>query len=241
MASHYRESPLPEADFVVECRWEQRVDVSSGGHVQRVLPDGCADVVVIDGDRAHVVGPTSEVALPRLAPGSVVVGLRVRSEAIRAVFELPAHELRDRSVPLDDVLGTSRSRRVVAALLEPAAVGDTWLVRWLSGAHVDGRAAAAVGQLRESPGADVASVAEQVGLSCRQLRRVVEYETGLGPKTLQRIGRLQRFLRLAESGGGSGLAQWAAMAGYSDQAHLSRDVHELSATTPARLLAERLG
>jgi AraC-like DNA-binding protein len=91
-----------------------------------------------------------------------------------------------------------------------------------------------------------------VGLSCRQLRRVVENETGLGPKTLQRIGRLQRFLRLAESGGGGGLdggggglagggglSRWAARAGYADQAHLSRDVHDLAATTPARLLAER--
>ncbi|MDQ1420367.1 MAG: hypothetical protein QOJ52_2329, partial [Acidimicrobiaceae bacterium] len=82
-------------------------------------------------------------------------------------------------------------------------------------------------------------------LSCRQLRRVVENETGLGPKTLQRIGRLQRFLRLAESGGGGGLdgggglSRWAARAGYADQAHLSRDVHDLAATTPARLLAER--
>ncbi|MDQ1399277.1 MAG: hypothetical protein QOK20_1209 [Acidimicrobiaceae bacterium] len=259
MTSVYREWPLTGASRVVDCRWEQRVDGEGAGRVQRVLPDGCADVVIVDGVRAHVVGPTSEVALPHLAPGAVVVGLRVRTEAIRAVFGLPAIELRGQSVSVDEVLGSGLARRVVEALLEPGPAGDRWLIRWLSGAgeSVDGRAAAAVGQLRERRGSDVASVAEQVGLSCRQLRRVVENETGLGPKTLQRIGRLQRFLRLAESGGGGldggggdvagggglvgggGLSRWAAGAGYADQAHLSRDVHDLAATTPARLLAER--
>ncbi|MDQ1394090.1 MAG: hypothetical protein QOF30_3067 [Acidimicrobiaceae bacterium] len=241
MTSVYREWPLREAGRVIDCRWEQRVDARRGGYVQRVLPDGCADVVVLDGDRGVVVGPTSVVALPRLAPGSIVVGLRVRTEAIRAVFGLPAIVLRDQSVALDEVLGSAVARRVAAALLEPGAAADAWLVGWLSGARLDRRAAAAVGRLRESPAADVASVAQQVGLSCRQLRRVVEHETGLGPKTLQRIGRMQRFLRLAEgAAGATGLAGWAAMAGYADQAHLSKDVHDLSGTTPARLLAERL-
>ena len=246
MTSVYREQPLTGAGRVIECRWEQRVDALGAGRVQRVLPDGCADVVIVDGVRAHVVGPTSQVARPHLAPGVVVVGLRVRTEAIRAVFGLPALELRGQSVAVDEVLGSGLARRVVEALLEPGPAGDRWLIRWLSdaGESVDGRAAAAVGQLRGRLGADVASVAEQVGLSCRQLRRVVENETGLGPKTLQRIGRMQRFLRLAESGGGlsggsGGLSQWAALAGYADQAHLSRDVHDLAATTPARLLAER--
>jgi AraC-like DNA-binding protein len=259
MTSVYEEWPLTGASRVIDCRWEQRVDGEGAGRVQRVLPDGCADVVIVDRLHAHVVGPTAEVALPHLAPGAVVVGLRVRTEAIRAVFGLPAMELRDQIVAVDEVLGSGPGRRVAEALLEPGSAGDRWLVRWLSGAgeSVDGRAAAAVGQLRERPGSDVASVAEQVGLSCRQLRRVVENETGLGPKTLQRIGRLQRFLRLAESGdgglaggglaesgdgglvGGGGLSRWAAIAGYADQAHLSRDVHDLAATTPARLLAER--
>jgi hypothetical protein len=69
----------------------------------------------------------------------------------------------------------------------------------------------------------------------------------LGPKTVQRIGRLQRFLQLVDGGAtavgtsGSPLAEWAVMAGYADQAHLSKDITDLAATTPARLIAERVG
>lgn len=261
MTSEYREWSWPGAGGVVACRWEQRVSGEGAGHVQRVLPDGCADVIVIDGRHALVVGPTAEPALPELAPETAVRGLRIRTEAIRAVFGVPGSELRDRSLPLEDVFGLPAARHLVDALLEPAVGGEDWLRRWLSdsGTRVDGRVSAAVGQLQRSRSVDVASVAAVVGLSCRQLRRVVEAETGLGPKTLQRIGRLQRFLRLTDAAapgarapgapgpgapsaapGGTRLAEWAAMAGYADQAHLAKDVTELAATTPARLVAERL-
>jgi methylphosphotriester-DNA--protein-cysteine methyltransferase len=52
------------------------------------------------------------------------------------------------------------------------------------------------------------------------------------------VRRFQRFLRRAETG--ASLASAAADAGYSDQAHMSRDVRGLSGLTPARLIAERI-
>jgi AraC-like DNA-binding protein len=254
VASEYREWPVAGADRVVVCRWEQRIDGQVRGYVQRVVPDGCADVIVIDDGRAVVVGPTAEASLPELAPNSTVVGLRMRTEAIRAVFGVPGYELRDRGVPLDAVVGPSLARCLFDALVEPEAVGDDWLRPWLveRGSRVDGRTAAAVGQLQGSGTVDVATVAETVGLSCRQLRRVVEAETGLGPKTVQRIGRLQRFLQLVDGAAtlarapavgisGSPLAEWAVITGYADQAHLTKDITNLAGITPARLIAERVG
>jgi AraC-like DNA-binding protein len=59
--------------------------------------------------------------------------------------------------------------------------------------------------------------------------------------------RLQRFLRLAERDGDD-LARLAAEAGYSDQAHLTRDCRELCGLPAGALLSagavpagERLG
>ena len=86
----------------------------------------------------------------------------------------------------------------------------------------------------------MADVAERVGLSTRQLRRALLAEVGLGPKTFQRIGRLQRFLALARSGRADGLAELAAHSGYADQPHLSREARALSGLTPVELLAEQL-
>jgi transcriptional regulator GlxA family with amidase domain len=66
-------------------------------------------------------------------------------------------------------------------------------------------------------------------LSARQLRRLIQRETGLGPKQLQRTERFHSaFGALTEAPGtrrtaGKGLAAVAAAAGYADQAHFCRD------------------
>ena len=240
MTSRYREWAVPGTGNVVACRWQQRVDRGGAAHLQRVVPDGCADVLVAE--RVVVVGPSGQVALPELAPGTTVLGLRLRPAAIGAVFGLPACELRDRNVPLDDVVGPARAGQLAEALLEAGGAGSAAIGRWLSGVQVDVRLAAAVRGLLGGVD-DVATVATAVGLSGRQLRRVLLADVGLGPKTLQRIGRFQRFLRLADRAAARGeqtaLARWAAEAGYADQSHLTKDVTELAATTPARLVAER--
>ena len=62
---------------------------------------------------------------------------------------------------------------------------------------------------------------------------------GLGPKALQRVARLHRFLALAERPGARQLAVAAVEAGYADQSHLTREVRALSGLPPAALLAER--
>ncbi len=82
----------------------------------------------------------------------------------------------------------------------------------------------------------VAEVARRVYVSERQLQRRFVDRVGYGPKTLQRVLRFRRFLANAESTPGLDLAGLAASAGYSDQAHLTRECNDLAGTTPAQLL-----
>jgi AraC-like DNA-binding protein len=98
-----------------------------------------------------------------------------------------------------------------------------------------------VGQLLlRDPSARTGDVAEEVGLSVRQLRRRCHAAAGYGPKTLQRVLRFQRFVRhLDASSGACDLASAAAEAGYADQAHLTRECAALSGLTPAALARVR--
>ena len=90
------------------------------------------------------------------------------------------------------------------------------------------------------PAIRVEQVADEVGLSMRQLRRRFHVAVGYGPKTLQRVYRFQRFVRRLDATGGScDLALAAAEAGYADQSHLTRDCVELSGLTPAALACLR--
>jgi AraC-like DNA-binding protein len=58
------------------------------------------------------------------------------------------------------------------------------------------------------------------------------------PKTLDRILRFQRFLGLARQSAEPRLADLAFEAGYSDQAHLTREVRRLSGFSPATVLRQ---
>src|SRR5262249_6109587 len=103
----------------------------------------------------------------------------------------------------------------------------------------DPRVSTAAQLLWRRPHAEVAEVADAVGWSTRQLRRALPAEVGLGPKTLQRVGRLQRFLALVRTGRYPGLAELAFAAGDADQPHLSREARALSGLTPAHLVTHQ--
>ncbi|MFC7330592.1 DUF6597 domain-containing transcriptional factor [Marinactinospora rubrisoli] len=225
---------------VARCFWEQRIGPGESSYPQRVLPDGCADVLVAPSGHAFVVGTATGATVAYGAPGSVVRGLRLRPSGVRAVLGVPAAELRDRKVPLDAVLGSPLAREAADAVLAAGTRRSRRVTAWLSDAMPKPRVAAACRWLWCSSEVDVADVAVDVSLSARQLRRVLRDEVGLGPKTFQRVGRLHRFLTIAERAGEPwALVESALAAGYSDQAHLGREIQELAGTTPLRLLRER--
>lgn len=82
---------------------------------------------------------------------------------------------------------------------------------------------------RIADGWSVAALAAETGWSERHLLRRSREWFGDGPTVLRRVLRLQRALDAA--GSGRPLAQVACDVGYSDQAHLGRDVRALTGTT----------
>jgi transcriptional regulator GlxA family with amidase domain len=93
-----------------------------------------------------------------------------------------------------------------------------------------------VAALLRDPAARTEDIAAQTGLSERQLRRRVHAAAGYGPKTLQRVLRFQRFVRLLDAAPDlPDLAAAAFGTGHADQAHLTRECRALSGHTPAAL------
>lgn len=189
----------------------------------RVLPDGCADVIVGCGG-AVAVGLADAAVVHRLAAGSSCRGLRLRPEAVANFFGVPAHELRNKEIPLDDAVGARRAQHVMATVLH-GAPDDSLQV------HPPAEVANA---LRLLPMNSVDETAHALGLSSRHLRRLLLEHTGLGPKEHQRIRRLRRFLD-----DDSQLADAAVAAGYADQSHLTREVTRLCGLPPGALREAR--
>lgn len=219
----YREwAPPPGWRAVVACLWEQQVATDRD---HRVVPDGCADIIV--GPRgAAAVGLADGPTFHRLSAGSWCRGLRLRAEAVSTFFRVPAGELRNVDVALDDVVGTRRARALADTVLDGAPDPALELAP-------PERVQCAVRLLASMP---VDGAADELGMSSRQLRRLVLAHTGVGPKMYQRVVRMRRFL---DDPVARPLAEAAVLAGYADQAHLTREVTALCGLPPAALRAER--
>jgi AraC-like DNA-binding protein len=212
----------------VACVW-----VGDGAAVQ-VLPDACVDVVWTRG-RLMVAGPATGPDMAPATPGQGRCGVRFRIGAAGAALRLPASELLDEVVPLEEIWGTAgrRLEARVAAATHPLDALVAGVHDRIAGAG-DDLVREAVVRLRGGEDS-VERLARATAVSERQLRRRFERGVGYGPRTLRRVLRFQRFLTLAQGGGT--LARLAADAGYADQAHLARDCRRLAGTTPAALLA----
>jgi AraC-like DNA-binding protein len=85
----------------------------------------------------------------------------------------------------------------------------------------------------------VATLARQLGVTDRHLRRLMVDETGIAPRHFARIQRFHALLRASDLAPHPSWAALAAMHGYADQSHLIREVQNLAGVTPTQLHAER--
>ncbi|MGA7173159.1 MAG: helix-turn-helix domain-containing protein, partial [Candidatus Dormiibacterota bacterium] len=142
---------------------------------------------------------------------------------------------RDFSARLIADLHCAPSPEAAARLLE-----NEVLARLPNSVQLDPVVDALVASLSGAPGiaADtdspkVADISRRIGVSERQLLRRCLAAIGYGPKTLDRILRLQRAF--SRSLPVSTLADLAVDSGYADQSHLSRECRRLAGLTPSDL------
>ncbi|MBT2405073.1 MULTISPECIES: helix-turn-helix transcriptional regulator [unclassified Streptomyces] len=196
-----------------------------------VLPDGCMDLLWVEG-RLLVAGPDTGPHPAGEVPGGSFAGIRLAPGTAPALLGVPAHELRDRRVDLADLWPGPEVRRLaerVGAYGDPRA-GLEELARGRAAGTGPPDPFSAEVAARLGAGQTVAAVAAAVGLGERQLHRRSLDAFGYGPRTLGRVLRLQRALALARRG--LPQAEVAYAAGYADQAHLAREVRALAGTTP---------
>lgn len=244
----YREEPPSRPlSTLVSAIWA----FPSHGHVHRVLPDGCMDLVALGGELRVVGAMQQAIVVP--ASESAVLGVRLRpGEAARLFAGLP-RELTDSDAPLEALWGDAGRRLADAllAVLDDAAahaldadaiieratpiIEDALRARLTAHGHeTDLRTRAAAALLER--GASVRDASQHVGISERQLGRRFAERVGLSPKLFSRVRRLQRAVLLMKQG--IKPVEAAARAGYADQPHFTREAGELSGTTPAELAIE---
>jgi AraC-like DNA-binding protein len=209
-----------------------------------VVPDGCIDLEWLGGT-LRIAGPDRKPRTETLAPGTTVIGFRFRAGTAVSWLGLPASEIVDGRVPLEQFWGAEAHRLADAAnaacdVATRVHTIESALLRRapsIASRHRDMRAAYALIATGAPPDRSLIPwLARELALSERTLRRRFDEAFGYGPKTLDRILRFQRFLELARRAPTESAARLAAAVGYADQAHLTRECRRLAAATPGEVL-----
>lgn len=228
---------------------------------ERLLPGGTTELVVnLREDCIRTYG-RAQSDEGRTFPGSVligahseyfvidteeqdhVMGVHFRPGGAFPFFPLPASELRDQHVALEDIWTKDASRLREQLLGAPTpetkfqVFEQLLLSRTTKPLLRHPAVSYALGEFRATQ--NIADVTAQIGLSPRRFIDVFSAEVGLTPKLFCRIRRFQRVLRSIQ---GQSAIDWAAVAtgcGYFDQAHFNHDFRSFSGINPTTYLAQR--
>lgn len=247
-------APSPRLASLVERYWI--LEGTGSGLPEPVLPDGRTELIFHYGApfTRHTEDGTSEAQPAAIFAGQItgpvflshrlpagVAAIRLKPAAARAALGIPASEFTGQVAPLSAIVGevSYLCERLAEAACdaERIALLEAWLLARQPG-HPRAEVEAAVATILGTGGTvTVEALTTVTGLGRRQLERAFLQEVGLSPKTLARIVRFQRSVRLVRRG--QPLGEVALVCGFYDQAHMALDFRRFALAPPsARLNAE---
>ena len=256
----YREfKARPPLNRFVECFWTLEGDARlEPVQAERILPDGCVELILNfaapfaqHNSNARQIQPqhfmvgqmTGPILISPTGPVSLI-GIRFHPGGTVPFVQAPMNEVTDQVIELSSLsprlertlvdvsidlqANDARVTAIENALIDKLMINkrQSWTLS-LASKVVACRGLVSIDQL-----------ANDAGVSARQLERRFLNDVGLSPKLLSRILRFQHVFRAIETCEGA----WAPVAvecGYYDQAHLIRDFNQFAHQTPAVLFAQQ--
>ena len=243
--------PAAPLNRYVECMWWSERGAAQPDD-EHILPSGRVHLVIAlheaaySGRLAHgsapyrwregvVHGPQWRYYLSHRKPPGTVVGVSFRPGCAGALLGVPAGELADRHVPLLDALG-GRGRilreRLLCAPRPPAVfrvLGESLMARLHAPLLMHPAVAHSLDFAWGSR--PMASIRHESGYSARHFIELFSTAVGITPKHYGRIQRFNRAVRMLAHDAYLDRAALALDAGYSDQAHFSREFREFAGVT----------
>lgn len=218
------------------------------------IPDSRVHLVVRFGAHVpggfdvHAMGPRHKVHRKLIRGGQRTVFVRLPLGTCHAVLGKPASQFAGRVVALGDLWNTAATQRLEEQLAAAEDAGAAVVTlkasiaeRLESETSFDTSVRLVQSAARRLESHNVASVAKDLGVSERHLRRVFHEVVGLSPKAFFKLRRFQRALRAAQDERNPAWSDIAVVAGYYDQAHLIADFRSIAGATPREFLAEVCG
>jgi AraC-like DNA-binding protein len=248
---HWHPSPAL-APFIQQLWWSKSADNGLASR-EHVLPTGHMHMVfrlagpalrVFSSDNdptGHAVhgpvvgGARSRYYAKEVGASVISVGAVLRPGGAQMLFGVSAADLAERHTPLCDLWG-ARADHAVEQLLGALSPQQqlTVLESLLAGQlpKLQGLHPAVAQALRHPRDWRVEEWVRSSHYSHRGFIAIFKQATGLSPKRYARLLRFQQLLAALRSSQSAALADLAYSAGYSDQAHMTREFREFAGITP---------
>lgn len=251
----YREyAPPPDLSHVVDSFWTYSASPAApAGMGHDVLPDSGLSLCFwhqgTSSDMSLVViGPVHQVRRLAPEPGTLLEAVRLRPEWSRDLLGIDPGEQADGLNLLDQVHPRDAARlldRYARSRGRGAGIGI--LLNELgdrcgrSPSRAATLAARGLAHIRGLRGTNVRlrTIARELAVSERHLRRVIRETTGSGPKHHHRIARLNRAVAAADHDHDPNWSRLAARHGFYDQSHMIQEFRALAGARPVELHHER--
>ncbi|HET9281640.1 MAG TPA: helix-turn-helix transcriptional regulator [Candidatus Angelobacter sp.] len=257
--------PQPPLSNFVDLFWFYD-SYSPGPHrKERLMPTGSVELVINLKDNeeriydrenldkytrlpgALLCGPHSSFFVIDTAQQASVIGVHFKPGGAFPFFKMPAGELHNLHISLEDLWGHEAGllRERLLEAPTPQKKLQVLEARLLEQAFkplerhraVD----CALGLFRNIHTAPaMAELADEIGISSRRFIELFSNEVGLTPKLFARVRRFQQVLQQIRTGEDFSWVDIAAGCGYFDQAHFIHDFKEFSGINPTVYVAQKI-
>ncbi|HEX7904622.1 MAG TPA: helix-turn-helix transcriptional regulator [Chitinophagaceae bacterium] len=255
-------TPSAGLQSFVKCFWTLDDDGKAAMVKQRVVPDGCMEMIFHYGDLyrqffedgSSIIQPKSFVfgqltQYIEIAPTGIsgIVSARFLPGGLMPFLTIPVSALENKAVSLSEIFGEKGrelEEEVIAAKdnLHRIKLIETFLLSRLTDPQIiDNIIKTCVDVVFETRGQlGMKEMADKVNINRRNMQRKFTTAVGLSPKQLSRVVRLQAAIKMLAEQNFNNLTSLAYENGYYDQAHFIRDFKVLTGISPKLFFGENM-
>ena len=255
-------TPSPELQPFVKCFWTLEDEKQEEPVRQKVLPDGCMEMIFHYGDlykqyfedgssiiqpRSFVFGQITKYI--EIAPTGVsgIISARFLPEGITPFINMPVTSLENKAVDIKEIFGDDGKRLEEDVLNannidERIKLIEKFLLSKLTEPKtIDAITRSCVEAIFQSHGQiGVVELAGKMNINRRNMERKFTSAIGISPKQLARVARLQATLKMLDQKKFTTLTSLAYENGYYDQAHFIKDFKEFTGLSPKSFFSDNL-
>ena len=243
----------------IKCYWNLEVPAEQNPPKQRILPDGCMELIFILGDdikrytsendfiiqpRAIVVGQITEPFIIQPTGYVHCFAVRFYPYGFANFISTPLKELENRETHITQLFENITAKQLEQNIIEAESnehrieiIEKFFLDKLNEKTTIDHIVKTTIDTLFSTKGStSIGKILEEDLSKRRQLERKFFKQVGLSPKQLSKVIRLQTALKILINEKPESLTQIAYESEYYDQAHFIKDFKEFTGTIPKEFL-----